>query len=474
MNETKHNTNQQLQPGSPNFVTRRHFIQTAAALSSLAGATASAAAADDTAKDKSRTALNQPLGEDYVVVTQVPDKTYFIHDPAMAMLPNGCLVVAAPVWPRSPEFIALSNALEGRSAAEVPVQKERKFSIVVSRSKDGGKTWTRVYEKPPGWGEVALYVHEGRLYMFRIMSSSIFVSASDDEGTSWTEPVEVIKSDWKPKLFGIQTGMVVLDGWLYWAVGGGMTDMGVVACELKKGLLNPEAWVESKRVAVPIPKEVMSGAYSDGWDAGCLEGNVVHVGGKLLVIARMVINRYGTSNMAAVFELTREGRTLTLIFRQLYPLPGGQFKFHILWDERSRLFWMASNFPTNSWGLYHDPAVKLPVTRLSGSLREDPPVCDSLPCVGYPQLSRSLREDRRLLMLSYSLDALNWLPACCIAKAEKMTQSFMYPSMVIDGDDIALISRTARDSNDFHDADLVTFHRVRNFRSLAMDIHPKL
>jgi len=46
--------------------------------------------------------------------------------------------------------------------------------------------------------------------------------------------------------------------------------------------------------------------------------------------------------------------------------------------------------------------------------------------------------------------------------------------MVIDGDDIALISRTARDSNDFHDADLVTFHRVRNFRSLAMDIRPKL
>jgi hypothetical protein len=69
---------------------------------------------------------------------------------------------------------------------------------------------------------------------------------------------------------------------------------------------------------------------------------------------------------------------------------------------------------------------------------------------------------------------LNWLPACSIAKAEKMTQSFMYPSMVIDGDDIALLSRTGRDSGDYHDADLATFHRVRNFRSLAMDIRPKL
>ena len=293
------------------------------------------------------------------MVTQVPDKTYFIHDPAMTMLPNGCLVVATPVWPRSPEFIALSKALEGRAPLQFQFRRTESFPSSSRATRMEGRRGPRS-ARSRGAAILALYVHEGRLYMFMIRSFSIFVSASDNEGTSWTEPVEVIKSDWKPKPFGIQTGMVVLDGWLYWAVGGGMIDMGVVACELKKGLLNPEAWVESKTVAVPIPKEVMSGAYSDGWDAGCLEGNVVHVGGKLLVIARMVINRYGTSNMAAVFELTREGRTLTLIFRQLYPLPGGQFKFHILWDEHSRLFWMASNFPTNSWGLYNDPAVKLP------------------------------------------------------------------------------------------------------------------
>jgi hypothetical protein len=185
----------------------------------------------------------------------------------------------------------------------------------------------------------------------------------------------------------------------------------------------------------------------------CLEGNVVNVGGRLLVIARAVINRYATANMAAVFDVTREGRTLKLTFTQLYPVPGGQCKFHIVWDERSQLFWMASNYPTNSLGLYSDPELKLPP--------------------GKPAW-QSLREDRRLLMLSYSLDALNWLPACSIAKAEKMTQSFMYPSMVIDGDDITLLSRTGRDSGDYHDADLATFHRVRNFRSLAMDIRPKL
>ena len=438
MNTTKQNKNHNDRPGSPNFVSRRLFVQTAAALSSSAGASASAVE-DDADNGKIQTALNQPLGQDYVVVTQVPDKNHFIHDPAMTILPTGCLIVAAPVWGRGPRN---------------PVVSDDKWrSIVVSRSKDGGKTWTKVSEKP--WSEATLFVHEGRLYMFTQIKtfSGVWVSASEDEGASWTEPVEVIKADPARKHWNIQTGMVIKDGWLYWGNGRAFEDMGAVACELTKGLLNPEAWIESEAVVMPIPPEIMSGTFSDGSPMRCLEGNVVHTGGRLLVIARAVINRYGTANMAAVFDLTREGRKLALTFRQLYPVPGGQCKFHILWDERSRLFWMASNFPTNSLGLYQDPELKLPPNKPAW---------------------QSLREDRRLLMLSYSLDALNWLPACSIAKAPKMTQSFMYPSMVIDGDDIALLSRTGRDSGDYHDADLATFHRVRNFRSLAMDIAPKL
>jgi len=75
-------------------------------------------------------------------------------------------------------------------------------------------------------------------------------------------------------------------------------------------------------------------------------------------------------------------------------------------------------------------------------------------------------------MLWYACDALNWFPAGCIAIAEKLTQSFMYPSIVIDGDDLAIISRTSLHAIDQHDADLVTFHRVCDFRSLAMDIWP--
>ena len=53
-------------------------------------------------------------------------------------------------------------------------------------------------------------------------------------------------------------------------------------------------------------------------------------------------------------------------------------------------------------------------------------------------------------------------------------QAFMYPSAAIDGNDIAFISRTSSEAQNQHDADIVTFHRIRDFRALAMDIFPKL
>jgi len=93
-----------------------------------------------------------------------------------------------------------------------------------------------------------------------------------------------------------------------------------------------------------------------------------------------------------------------------------------------------------------------------------------------------LGNDRRTLMLWYSCDALNWFPAGCIARTEHLTESFMYPVMIVDGDDLAVLVRTSmhysglraatRARNGFHDANLLTFHRVRGFRSLAMNIRP--
>jgi hypothetical protein len=282
----------------------------------------------------------------------------------------------------------------------------------------------------------------------------LWVTVSEDEGRTWEVPVEVIKGTPDRKLCLLQMGMVVRDGWLYWACSQEYREMGAVACDLRKGLLKPASWISSGLVGMPVPDALISGKFTDGNPTmRCLEGNVVDVNGRLLVIARALINRYGTANMAAVFDLERTGEKLNLSFRQLYPVPGGQCKFYILYDPPTRLFWMASNLPTNSQDL------------IQATARFPNP---------FPGTPRTLREDRRILMLSYSLDSLNWITAGCIVKADKSSQSFMYPVLAVDGDDLVVLARTARDSKDYHDADLATFHRVRDFRSLAMDIAPRM
>ena len=79
--------------------------------------------------------------------------------------------------------------------------------------------------------------------------------------------------------------------------------------------------------------------------------------------------------------------------------------------------------------------------------------------------------ERRWLFLHYSIDCLNWFPAGCVARwSDDIYKNFMYPSVVVDGEDLVVLSRTSKESGDQHDADLCTVHRVNNFRSLAMDL----
>ena len=81
--------------------------------------------------------------------------------------------------------------------------------------------------------------------------------------------------------------------------------------------------------------------------------------------------------------------------------------------------------------------------------------------------------DRRFLMLQYSLDGLNWFQAGWVVQAARISQSFMYLRPVIDGDDLAIISRSSINAPNQHDADYATFHRVCDFRKLALKLVPE-
>ena len=172
-------------------------------------------------------------------MVKVADKDHFVHDPGLALLPGGTLVAVTPGRGR-------------RGAGDPP--------LLISVSRDGGQTWRVTAELP--YLEATPLVHEGRLYMF-VQSErhrGMWFVVSDDTGETWSDPVRVLEEHY----WNCQTAMVIRDGTLYWPVGQDFQSMGVMACDLKRGILNPGAWRVSPMVAMPIPTELVAGNFPDG------------------------------------------------------------------------------------------------------------------------------------------------------------------------------------------------------------------
>lgn len=391
----------------------------------------------------------------YSVIAQLPPNKAegFFMAPSLAKLPSGNLVAALPVGLAYPD---------GGRALRL---------LRFYRSTDAGVSWKQICELPHDSCEPNLLVHQGRLYLLitpngnnsKLERSSfprdgkwgLWASASDDEGLTWSPIKRVVEGPTTPGQpspvlnTGGQTAMVIRDGKLYLSVSHKFEKMAAVSCRLDQGILEPAAWRISEMVDMPIPREVAHESFRGATVMRVLEGNVVEVSNRMLVIARAIINGGGTANMGAVFEiLDRPGEPLELKFLQLYPIPGGQLKFFIQHDRVSRLYWMASNLPCNPTFLIDDETWSK-----ARKLHASP-------------------SDRRSLTLWYSVDSLNWFPAGWVAKAQGWTQSFHYPVMLIDGDDLILVSRTGRDSGNQHDVDMATFHRIKQFRDLAVDLTP--
>lgn len=363
---------------------------------------------------RARNPFTPPLAQDYTIAAEVPDHVkYFIHDPGMARLPSGHFLVAAPCWQRGvgPDH------------------------LMMARSADGGRSWQRLPDLP--FAEGTPFVLGDDLYMFTQprQHQDVYFVRSDDEGESWTDPVKVLEGD----LWNCQTNMVIRDGQLYWVLDQKHKATVAVAADLSKDLLDPGAWrisqvIPAKQTAVQF-RTAHDHHQPEQFDDWNLEGNVMDVNGRLRIACRVNPKHTGTTpGIAAVFDLKDDGANLNLQFDQHYPWPGGQSKFCIVFDELTRLFWMTCNLISSA----------------------EPQKLDGGP-----------NPERRFLMPYCGMDGLNWLPAGCVAMAPCSSQSFMYPSMAIDGDDLTILSRTCRHSGHYHDADLATFHRVHDFRELA-------
>ena len=73
--------------------------------------------------------------------------------------------------------------------------------------------------------------------------------------------------------------------------------------------------------------------------------------------------------------------------------------------------------------------------------------------------------ERHRLALHFSTNCVDWCFAGLVAVGDSAGQARHYASMVIDGDDLHVLSRSGDSrAHGAHDGNLITFHTVRRFR----------
>lgn len=121
-------------------------------------------------------------------------------------------------------------------------------------------------------------------------------------------------------------------------------------------------------------------------------------------------------------------------------IPGGHMKFFVLYDEKSKLYWMASTQSTDSMT---KPEL-LPDDRYS------------LP-----------DNERHRLALYFSRNLFDWCFAGMVAIGKTPRCSRHYTSMIVTGEDLLILSRSGDENAvSAHNGNMLTLHRVKSFRKL--------
>ena len=376
----------------------------------------------------------KPLAQDFVVVHHTrnlksKEKWICVGSPDIIRLPSGRLMASMELWLQRP-----SSGTEG--GIDYPNHCK------IKASDDGGKTWKLISTNGVTWG--SLFYANDALYMIgnNPHTRTIIIVRSTDKGQTWTDEVTLFSDT---RYMGASTPVVFKDGFIYRAFSRRYDVSLVVAGDLSKDLLDPTAWRMSPGVNVPQNIQYLS--RNPGGKVSMLEPNVVEIKGKLHVLLRTHLYDRLTAGMTAVCDLEDDGVEMKYTFGQLYPMPGGQNKFKILYDEVSGLYWTCVTTPVDT---YQDP--------------------EPLKKMGFKGPPGNMR---RILMLIYSIDGLNWFHAGCVAMSKNPMEAFHYSSQLIDDDDLLVLSRTSiggKDNYNNHDSNMITLHRVKNFRSLALDL----
>jgi len=410
----------------------------------------------------------RPLAQDYVLVAYSPDsKNMPLYSPSIVRLSSGRLVISY-------------------TEARKKDNDETDYQVIMT-SDDGGKTWIKRTEQTVGL-QGRIFEANGILY-YLAPGAGLPACKSTDNGNTWSTPVYLTSKDksWQQTAANVwyahgnvylemELRVRVINAW-----GAGEKAPVLLRAKLTDDLTKATSWTFSSVLdfgdLIPCYREntpkieffglpFYTQKYPDRNDIapgrsfspmGWAEGNVVQIldpnhywyddsGSTFHIFLRSLtgMTNYGAvckvvenadGTMTTMLETVPSGKKILFL-----PLPGGHNRFHILYDATTKTYWLLSNQSTDS----------MTKAELLASDRHD---------LAYGERNR--------LVLHFSKNMVDWCFAGVVAIGATQKEARSYAAMDFDGNDLVILSRSG-DPNSYsaHETNMITFHRVKNFRDL--------
>ena len=320
----------------------------------------------------------------------------------------------------------------------------------LERSTDDGESWRRV--AGTAFDQGTLWAVGDTTYLIGTFRGDIDIRRSNDGGQSWSGSRTL--RDTSAEFLQGETPALIHNGRVYVCFydrsgdGGWPRNLRPFMGSCPTGqVMNAASWTWTNTVTFPSSGSLpITGVY------GFFEGNPFVADGKVMALFR--VNGRASHQYGAMFSLSGDRRTLRFNNRFKPVLaagesgftyvPGGESKFHVVRDPDSGKLLMASN---PAGGDRPDRVPGIPDARF--------PSCRNVLAVfhcdhgsDWQWMKAAVKDQRHV----------NW-------QTSVQRSGFQQPSMIIDGNDLLILSRTAEGTSpNYHDAKKITLHRVRNFR----------
>jgi hypothetical protein len=311
---------------------------------------------------------------------------------------------------------------------------------VVFESADRGGSWQRVADID-GQFWSSLFVHRGAAYLMgpNRQNGAVVIRRSADGGRTWTVPQDPATGLLRTNgsFHTAPTPLIVHEGRVWRAMedtlgpGGWGTSFRsfIMSAPENADLLNAASWTSS----VPLGRDP---AWLGGKFGGWLEGNaVVDPDGRMTILLR--VDYRTPTEKAALIHVAGDGRSGAFDpGRDFVDFPGGCKKFTVRRDPAGPMYWALAN---------HVPEAQR----------------------GY-----NPERTRNTLALLRSSDLRQWeVRTLLLQHPDPVHHGFQYADWEFDGEDLIAVVRVAFDdagggAHNQHDANFMTFLRVRGFRTL--------